>query len=162
MKKRLSLFLLISLLLISTIGLQAQETGGTLRYGLSTDPSSLDPHSHSGVAAQTIRQCVYNGLVTYYKNTEIIPELATSWENPESNIWIFNLRKDVEFHDGSEFNAEDVRYSFERILDPKTGATLESELAGIEKIEIIDEYRIKFELSEPNAAFLSTMGLSEA
>jgi ABC-type transport system substrate-binding protein len=136
--------------------------GGTLVYGLSTDPSSLDPHVHSGVAAQAVRLQVYNGLVTYYKGTEIIPELATSWETPSNTRWVFELREGVEFHNGNSFTAEDVKYSFERILDEDLGATLRSQLQDIEEINVLNSHRVEFVLSQPNAAFLSTLALSEA
>lgn len=136
--------------------------GGTFRFGLSTDPSSLDPHIHSGVAAQAVRLCVYNGLVSYYKKTEIIPELAASWETPSDTRWIFNLREGVTFHNGDPFSAEDVKYSFERIMDQDTGATLYSQLKDVEEVNIIDDYTVEFRLKRLNAAFLSTLALSEA
>jgi ABC-type transport system substrate-binding protein len=140
----------------------AAEKGGTLKFGLSTDPSSLDPHVHSGVAAQAIRLAVYNGLVSYYKKTEIVPELATSWETPSDTRWIFHLRKGVTFHNGDQFSAKDVKFSFERIMNKDNGATLYSQLKDIEEVKVIDNYTVEFKLKRLNAAFLSTLALSEA
>jgi peptide/nickel transport system substrate-binding protein len=80
------------------------------------------------------------------------PMLAESWEaNGDATEWTFNLRQGVKFHDGSDFTAADVLYSFRRILDPDTGSPGRSVMSGIEPdgIEAVDDHTVRFSLADP-------------
>ncbi|MDQ4051413.1 MAG: ABC transporter substrate-binding protein, partial [Actinomycetota bacterium] len=92
--------------------------GGVLRYGLSSDPSNFEPHVSTGSASDTVRQLVYNGLLQYDGDGDIVTDLAAEhgWADPTT--YRVKLRSGVVFHDGSPMTADDVVFSFRRILDP--------------------------------------------
>lgn len=145
------------------LGFAQPTPGGTLRWGLSTDPPNLDPHVSSGSAAANVKMNVYSGLVRYDAEGNITPDLATDWEISDDGLtYTFNLRDGVTFHDGTPFTSEDVKFSLERIIDPETGAYLSSALEVIEAIETPDEGTVVLRLSEPHAALLPYLARAEA
>lgn len=136
--------------------------GGTLRFALGRDSVAFDPHIYYGASSASIQGNIYDGLIGYAPDGTLRPELAKSWENPDDNTWIFHLHSGVKFHDGSDFNAEDVIYSLERIMDPETAATRGSLLrAQIVSMEALDELTVKITLAGPNATFLSVLAAAD-
>ena len=129
----------------------------TLTIAEALQPSSLDIATEYEAAAMAVNRVVYERLVQYDKDTtEIAPELATSWEvSDDSMEWTFHLREGVKFHDGTPFNSEAVKYSFERTLNINQGPAWM--ISSIDKIETPDEYTVKFYLSEPFSAFLPVL-----
>lgn len=137
------------------------RSGGTLTFGLSSDPPNLDPHVSTGTAAMNVKMQVYNGLVRYWRKGEIVPDLAESWTTPDPTTYIFRLRRGVKFHDGSDFTARDVKASLERILDPKVGATRRADLRDIKEVVVEDDYTVRLSLARPNAALLAYLARPE-
>lgn len=133
------------------------KKGGVLKWGLSTDPTHLDPHIHNGAAPAIVKNMLYDTLTRYNDNRTAAPGLAVSWDNPDPKTYTFKLRDGVKFHDGSPLTADDVKFSIERILDKKTGATRNADLAMVSKVEVIDPLTVKFTLSEPNTGLLSVL-----
>jgi peptide/nickel transport system substrate-binding protein len=91
---------------------------------------------------------------------EIVPDLAASWEIPDSRTYIFRLRRGVRFHNGRELVADDVKYSIERIADPATGSPARAWLPPFEHIRVIDRHTVEFKLRHQLASFLSNLTLS--
>ena len=89
----------------------------------------------------------------------VAPGLAMSWDNPQPTVWVFHLREGVKFHDGSDFSADDVVYTFETILDPELKARFRSLYTPITKIEAVDAKTVRIELSEPYAPLFSYLDL---
>lgn len=139
-------------------------TGGTLRVGLSADPAELDPHKTSLTAAWHVLEFVYNGLVTTNAALEPVPSLAEEWEISEDGLtYTFTLRQGVLFHNGREFVADDVKYSYERILNPETASPSSSDLSSIDTIEVVDPSTVDITLKAPDSSFLAKlMGTSMA
>ena len=133
------------------------KKGEILRYGLSTDPPHLDPHVDSGGASSLVKGTIYSLLVRLNHRMEILPDLAESWERPDDVTFVFHLRKNVKWHDGTDLTSADVKASMDRILDPKTGAWARGDLRNVQKIETPDPYTVKFLLSRPDAALLPTL-----
>lgn len=133
------------------------KKGGVLKWGLSTDPTHLDPHIHNGAAPAIVKNMLYDTLTRYNDNRTTAPGLAVSWDNPDPKTYTFKLRDGVKFHDGSPLTGDDVKFSIERILDKKTGATRNADLAMVSKVEVIDPLTVKFTLSEPNTGLLSVL-----
>ena len=97
---------------------------------------------------------IHNGLVAASPKLEPLPALAESWEpNKTADEWVFKLRKGVEFHDGRSFGAEDVIYSYQRVLDPKTGSGGKPQLSSIKEMKILDSHTVFFKLVDPDADF---------
>lgn len=111
---------LLALLLIAAFGLPALAS--ELRLAQVADISSLDPHRVSDIYSANVIRQIYSNLVQVNENMDIVPDLAESWENPDDLTWIFHLRKGVKFHNGEPFTAKDVKYTMERIKDPKTAS----------------------------------------
>ena len=91
----------------------------TLTLALESDPTNIDPRFGRDVNSARVYQVVCNGLVQKDPTANLIPDLAERWETPDDKTYIFYLRKGVKFHDGTELTAEDVKYTFESILDPE-------------------------------------------
>lgn len=167
LKRVLVMLLCCGLVLTSACGKKPVEEepgkndpvyGGTLRFAIGRDAINFDPHIYYGASSASMQGNIYDGLVEYDADGGLVPALATSWDNPDSNTWIFHLRSGVKFHDGSNFTADDVIYSFNRIMDPETAATRGGLLrAQITTMEAVDELTVKIVLSGPNATFLSVL-----
>jgi peptide/nickel transport system substrate-binding protein len=119
----------------------------TYVFGFNSDPSSLDPAVVFDDSTIQMGR-IYETLVRVSPDMKIEPCLATSWNVSSDGLtWIFNLRRNVKFHDGTPFNATAVKFSFERTLEiNKGGAYI---LYCIDKMEVLDPYTIKFTLKYP-------------
>lgn len=136
----------------------APKRGGTLVVGKTTEAPSLEPHAQNALSRQRVTQNIYSYLVQADKDMRIQPDLAEKWEAaPDGKSYTFQLRKGVKFHNGRELTSADVKYSIERILDPKTasqGAGLLNSIAGV---ETPDPYTARFVLKNPDAALLASL-----
>lgn len=128
--------------------------GGELTVGYYSDASSYDPLLASSGGDETILYLIYDRLVDYGPNFEPIPALAESWENIDNKTWKFNLREGVTFHDGTEFNAEAVKFNIERA---NSDSSNKSDLQSIESVEVVDSHTVQFHLSEPNSGLLQAL-----
>jgi ABC-type transport system substrate-binding protein len=96
------------------------KQGGVLRLGAGEDPRTLDPAIGYDVVSWSFELMIFNMLVDYDTGTNIVPELAESWEtSADGRRFVFHLRRDVRFSSGREFTSSDVKYSLERLLAPK-------------------------------------------
>lgn len=138
--------------------------GGTLKVGLSADPAELDPHKTSLTAAWHVLEFVYDTLVTTNAALEPVPALAEEWEISEDGLnYTFKLRQGVTFHNGREVVADDVKYSYERILAPETASPHSSDLENISAIETPDASTVVVTLAVRDSSFLAKlMGTSLA
>ena len=118
-----------------------------LSYG---GKESLDPISPNRF--YEVNDMVYSRLVRQDDNGEPSPELATSWtSNETATEWTLKLQAGVTFHDGSSFDAADVKYTLERIKDPALEAPLASVLDFISRVDVVDPVTAKIVLSKPHA-----------
>jgi peptide/nickel transport system substrate-binding protein len=117
----------------------------------------FDPHLVPAASSIQVYQHIYNGLVDTDGEGNIISELAESWEMIDNTTYQFNLRKNVKFHNGRKMTAEDVKYSFERILDPDTSSIAQSYFSMVKEIKTPDDYTVVFELESPFAGFLTNV-----
>ncbi len=161
MKKALSILLALAMAL--SLVPMAMAEGNVLRYGVDADAAGgFDPHTISAVASMRMIAQMYNTLVDVDEDLNVVPELATSWEQPDDVTYIFHLAENVTFHSGRKMTAEDVKYSFDRILDPNLGALgNSSSYAGdIDTVEVVDDYTVKITLKNINAPFLANLSSS--
>ena len=140
------------------------KTQQVFRYALKSDPRALNPILASEMASITVNSFMFNGLVKYDGELEIVPDLAESWEVLDGGKKIvFHLRKDVKWHDGKPLCADDVVFTMEKILDPDTN-TFNAGLFKIDgkKIEFraIDKHTVEAILPRPFAPFLNNLTLA--
>ncbi|KZL89005.1 ABC transporter substrate-binding protein [Clostridium magnum] len=135
-----------------------------LVVGISADPSTLDPMVQSGQATRLIKMNLYRGLLAYQPDGKIGNEVAESYQVAEDNkTYTFKIKQNAKFHDGSDINAEDVKFSMERILDEKVGATFRSDFKNIlDKCEVVDNKTVKIILKQPSAPFIDLLTLPES
>lgn len=139
------------------------QPGGTLVVAHQEDPAEgLDPHTTLGFPAHRGFELVYNSLVRYDHDLQVVPDLAESWDTPDPTTYVFHLRPGVKFHNGRELTAEDVKYSFERVTDPDLAAPYATLYEPITSIEVIDEVTVQFNLEHPFPALLDNMAALRA
>lgn len=150
----LAIFLAIFVCQVDLSSAQTPKRGGWLKVGTDDSAVGLDPHLSIVMSTFTFTEHVYQCLLRYNDKMELEPSLATSWEQPDPLTYIFHLRKGVKFHNGREMTAEDVKYSYERILDPKTGSPSASLLKPLKSVEAIDKYTVRIKLKTTFPDFL--------
>ncbi|MCD2185422.1 ABC transporter substrate-binding protein [Rhizobium sp. GN54] len=143
----------------------AQTPPDVLVVGQIAEPQSLDPHTVTATNDFRILVNLYDGLVRFKDGTlEVEPALAQSWEvSDDGKTYRFKLREGVKFHDGSDFDAEAVKFNFERMLNKdhpfyNTGPfPLSFNFSSIASVEVIDPHTVEFRLKEAFAPFLSNL-----
>lgn len=132
------------------------KRGGTIRAELDSDIANLDPMQSSLLVDRQVLYSIYDSLVAVDANLKIVPLLAESWETPDPKTYIFKLRKDVKFQDGTDFNADAVKFNIDRNLNEKLSRR-KSELDTITSIEVMDVTTVKFNLKAPFAPLLANL-----
>src|SRR2546421_7827667 len=143
-----------SLLLILAL-IAAPVQAVTVRWAAQNDILTMDPHSQNHATTHSIMQYAYEGLVRYTRDYQIEPCLATKWEQLSDTQWRFHLRRNVKFHDGSPFTADDVVFSFGRIKQPQ--GTNQIYVAGIKEVKKIDDYTVDLLLEGPHPLLLRSI-----
>jgi peptide/nickel transport system substrate-binding protein/oligopeptide transport system substrate-binding protein len=153
------------------------RTPGYLHLRLNTNPTTLDPALIVDVTGGSIAAKIFNGLVRFNEDLDIIPDVAESWTiSPDGRSYTFRLRKDITFSMGREVTAHDVRYSFERVLKPSTKSAITWVLDRIEGagdimagktehasgIRVVDDHTLVIRLEKPFSPFLSLLGMTTA
>lgn len=134
----------------------AGKTGGTLRIGTRVDPQSLDPHHYkAGGIDMAILDLVTDGLVTFDRQMNMVPQLALSWEWTDNTTLRFKLRQGVTFQDGTPFNAQAAKVNLDRMAQ---AAEVKGYYGQLASTTVVDDNTIQLKLSAPFAPFLSNLG----
>ena len=151
--------------------------GGIYRRPLEFSPKTLDPALSIDMYSTTVIQQIFDGLVQFDKDLNVIPAIAKSWKiSPDGLTYTFYLREGVKFHNGREVTAQDFVYSFTRIIDPESKSStfdffarilgakefIDKKANGVKGLIALDKYTIKIVLSEPYAPFLSILAMKGA
>lgn len=123
--------------------------------GTDVDAGTLDPRLTRDTTAYRAADLIYAGLVHLTSKLEAVPDLAESWESPDPQTYIFKLRPDLKFSDGSPLTADDVVYTYESVINPDFNAPDRALYSPISAIEAVDPQTVKFTLSAPYAPLLS-------
>ncbi len=152
----------MSLALASSVFSQkAFADGGTLYYGLSSEPPSLETMVNSGTSERTVNLSIHRGLLNYGIDGKLTPELAESYDvKPGALEYTFKLR-DAKFHDGSAVTSADVKATLERIIAKGAKAANNSELKVIKEIDTPDPKTVILRLSHPFIPLLDYLALPE-
>lgn len=145
--------LLVVGLLLPALPMMAQvpKRGGTLKVGILAPIQRMDPHTSPNQPAFWTIGLIYSYLVQYDKELGLRPDLSVSWERPDSRTYVFVLRRGARFHNGREVTSADVKYSIERIIDPKTASSRRLRYASVDRVETPDPYTVVFRLKYADA-----------
>lgn len=138
----------------------AGRTGGTLIFAEGTGPNSLDPLG-PGLSTPLLgywRQ-MFDTLV-WSENGKLVPQLATSWKTVDDLTWEFTLRRNVKFHNGEPFDANSVKFTMDRILDPSEASTQAARFTALKSVDVVDPYTVRFNTTTPFPVLL--LGLTQA
>jgi peptide/nickel transport system substrate-binding protein len=162
-KYKNSFLLLTFYLLLFTSGCTREpeiKNPHTITIGFLADAKRLLPLLASDSASGEISGLIYNGLTKYDKNIKITGDLAESWDISSDVLKItFHLRKGVKWHDGVEFTAEDVLFTYKTVIDPKVPTPYSSNYGPVEKVEALDKYTLRVTYKEPYAPALESWGM---
>jgi peptide/nickel transport system substrate-binding protein len=138
---------LAAVLAAFAVGAAAQE----LRIGMGADVTSMDPHFVNLFPNNNIAEHIFEKLITLDPDSRLIPGLAESWQAVNPTIWEFKLRRGVKFHDGSDFTAEDVAFSIERVGKiPDSPGPFTTYTKAIKQVQIVDPHTIRFVTAFPH------------
>jgi oligopeptide transport system substrate-binding protein len=152
-------------------------SSGTYRRPLGNDPQTLDPARISDTYGRSVSQQIFDGLVQYDQSLTIKPALALFWRATRDGLtWTFELRKGAKFHHGREVTADDVVYSFTRILDPKTRSNAnevfqhikgarefrDGRAKSVTGLVALDRYTVQVALMQANQSFASVVAIGHA
>jgi peptide/nickel transport system substrate-binding protein len=152
-----SLFLL-SLMLLSPAGLEAQTKDDTIVYGLQSDVQNWDPPNSVLRESIILGYNVFDHLAARdLKTGKVGPSLAVSWKNLDDTTWEVKLRSGVKFHDGTPFTAKDVKATFDRVLNPENKLTARGNHAKIKSVEVVDDHTVRFKTDGPYPLFVERL-----
>lgn len=170
-----------AILCASTAGWAANVPAGTalaekqeLVRNNGSEPSSLDPHKVESDVEFNIISDLFDGLVSVSPQGDIQPRLAEKWENKDNTVWTFHLRPGIVWSDGTAITAEDIVWSWQRLVDPKTASPYASypgnmhivngaDIAQGKKapdtlgVKALNDTTLEVTLTQPNAAFLAML-----
>lgn len=172
-------------LMLGMTSVRAEDTvdpnakqGGAITITYKDDVATLDPAIGYDWQNWSMIKSLFDGLMDYEPGTtNLKPDLAESYEiSPDGKTFTFKLRHGVKFHNGREMTADDVKYSLDRVTNPKTqspGAgffgsikgyddVAAGKAEGLSGVTVIDPYTVKFELTRPDATFLHVMAINFA
>lgn len=119
---------------------------------LGADPKSLDPHGANDGTSLYVMSTMYNSLVYLDKDLTMTPGLAESLEQISDTVWEAKIREGVQFHDGSELDAEVVKANLDRVRDPEIASPVSFLYSMIEEVEVIDTYTVHIKTAYPFAS----------
>ena len=184
LQRRMVLTYLCNGLIALAVGCKEQDKrstpikryGGIYRKSLEREPLTLDPAFLTDTYATSVAQQLFDGLVQFDGDLNVVPSIAKFWEaSHDGLVWTFHLRQGVKFHHGREVHADDFVYTFTRLLHPRTasprawllarvqGATqfLASAAERVEGLQALDAYTLQITLSQPYAPFISILGMAQ-
>ncbi len=133
--------------------------GDMIIIGSIGDASVLLPVLASDSASGDINGLIYNGLVRYDRDINLIGELAEKWEISEDKLTIrFFLKKDVKWHDGKPFTSKDVEYTYKVYVDPKTPTAYSTDFLRVKEFRVLDDYTLEVVYEKPYAPALGSWG----
>lgn len=142
--KKLKRFFFLAFFLLTS-----QLIASTLNLSISSNPSRINPILSNDSASSQITQWIFNGLFKYDKDANIICDLASSYRFENNTTLIVDLKQNVKWHDGVEFNAYDVVYTYNKIKDPKIYTAITTNFLKVKSVEAIDKFKLKIVYKEP-------------
>jgi len=138
----------------------AGNTNATVTMAVFQEPDTLDPSASGLITVGAISHCIFDTLIwdlPGHGSSPFYPGLAASWDvSADATSYTFKLRKDVKFHDGTPFNAQAVKFTFDHIVDPNTKSkSAAGSLGPYQETQVVDSYTAKVIFKSANAAFMN-------
>ena len=154
-------------LLALTLGLglaPLMVNADTLRVGMQQEPTSLDPTADATASIDSmLTMNVFEALTTVAENGEVLPNLATGWDVSEDGLtYTFTLAQGVKFHDGTDFNADDVVFSFNRAMAEDSVNPSKGIFKPVASVTALDPSTVEIKLTNKDAFFLFNMGQGDS
>ncbi len=153
--RRVVIFL-IALLVLWT-GFTEAQPQGELRVAIPWTPENLDPTMNLSSFRAMVGVSMFDSLVGRDAENRIVPQLAESWRFVDDVTLQLKLRKGVVFHDGEPFNAEAVRFTFQRVLDPEQKSPNRANVAEIARIDVVDDFTVNLVTRQPYAPLVNRL-----
>lgn len=132
----------------------------SITINLGADAKRILPFLASDSASGEASRFIYNGLTKYDKNIKLVGDLAESWDVSSDGLFItFHLRKGIKWHDGVEFTAADVIFTYQKVTDPNVPTPYSSNYGPVEKVEAVDKYTVRAKYKEPFVPALENWGM---
>lgn len=158
-KQKLLMGAALAISLVFAGGVSAE----TLKIGLKSEPSSMDPHYHNLTPNNMMALYVFDRLILQDEKQNLKPGLAVSWKNVDDLTWEFKLRKGVKWHDGSDFSADDIAFTIERAPNvPNSPSSVGRYIKQIKSVKIVDAHTILLKTAKPfplMPTYMSTFGI---
>jgi peptide/nickel transport system substrate-binding protein len=158
MRRRLLVGIIVMLVPLWTTVTHAQKPvhGGSLVIAQGVEPPGLDPTTATSTAIpRVVYSNLLEGLVRIDRHGKIVPALAKAYKiSKDGKEYTFALQEGVTFHDGKAFDARDVKFTFDRLMDPKTGTAHPEYYKDIESVQVVENHTVKIKLKSVNAMFL--------
>jgi len=138
--------------------------GGYLTIAQGVEPPGLDPTTATSTAIpRVVYSNILEGLVEIDRNGKIAPALAKDFKiSKDGKEYTFSLKRGVKFHDGKPFDAEDVKFTFERLMDPKTATAHPEYYKDIDSVQVTDNHTVKIKLKNVNSMFLFNLARGDS
>jgi len=133
-------------------GSQSKSSGTTFTVALSEDIRAVDPGVAWNYVTNQVTNQITEGLVTFDANNNIVPELARSWRQVDDLTYVYDVRDDIVFSDGTKMTMDDVLFSFERSKDPEGGTYFSDFFSDVESFTV-NGWQFTIKLSKPSAIF---------
>jgi len=135
--------------------------GGSIAFPIVGDPTFNPWHPRHFVESIFVTRVLFNGLTKWGKESRWVGDLAESWEvSADGLTWTFKLRRGVKWHDGRDFTADDVKFTYDIVLNPQLGATGRAAFTNIREVRVVDPTTVQFLLSAPQASLVAAVGVN--
>ena len=159
MGKRCFFWLLMMVVFVWTAGGVAAAPTGKVTIGLSGEPSTFDPHRITGLPLQFAYPLVFDNLFYYDYSGKLIPRLAKSHRQVKPKMWEFKIREGIKFSNGEPLDAHAVKFSIDRIMDPKLKSRQFGFFRSIDRIEVVDRYTMRIHTKYPDTFLIPPLAL---
>lgn len=136
---------------------QDAAAGASVTWGMETSVPNIIPFGGIALSQWQGKEFMYDSLLAWDADLNVIPALAESWETPDDVTYLFALRQGVLFHDGAEMTAKDVVYSFEMALNPVEPGVKVPYLDNVASVEALDDYTVQVNMSKPDPTLTGTL-----